>query len=414
MIHRLSATLLARLPLSLSRAILGWTACSVNDSGGSPKQLLIDISELIKQDAGTGIQRVVRGIVPYLMEHPPTGYAVYPVFAEKGRGYRYAPVTTLLLQADEQKRRDARPVTVNGGDIFLGLDLVVRPLPRHRGQLLCWKRRGAKFCFLVHDLLPLLHPQWFNPRRCRTFNRWLRTIVLFGDDLICVSEAVKADLRQWLTTRYNLHNGAPRLSTVPLGADITSTMPSSGCTDEELELMDRFSNKPFILMVGTLEPRKGYTQALNAFEQLWVGGQDIPLVIVGKPGWKTEALQERLARHPEDGKRLFWFFRGSDELLQRLYHSATGVLAASEAEGYGLPLIEAAEHGKPVLARDIPVFREVAVPGTSFFEAGSFVESLEAWIRKIQEPGIVNAHSCRTSWAESATKFSETVTGMAR
>ena len=164
-------------------------------------------------------------------------------------------------------------------------------------------------------------------------------------------------------------------------------------------------------MVGTLEPRKGYTQALQAFEQIWRSGMDALLVIVGKPGWKTESLQEHLAGHAEQGKKLFWFGRASDELLRRLYHAASGVLVASEAEGYGLPLIEAAQYGKPVLARDIPVFRETAAPGTSFFEAGSFAESLGSWIQRIQSAGFVVSQTIGTSWADSAARLAEIVAG---
>ena len=203
MIQFVSSALLARLPLRLSRALFHGAGSALQENGDSPKQLLIDISELIKHDAGTGIQRVVRGITPYLMENPPAGYSVRPVFAEKGRGYHYAPVTSSCLQADEVTRRNSQPVIVNSGDIFLGLDLAAHLLPRHGWQLLRWRRRGAKLCFLVYDLLPLLYPHWFNSKRSITFNRWLRTLAIFGDDLICISEAVKADLQCWLSLTYS-------------------------------------------------------------------------------------------------------------------------------------------------------------------------------------------------------------------
>jgi glycosyltransferase involved in cell wall biosynthesis len=122
-------------------------------------------------------------------------------------------------------------------------------------------------------------------------------------------------------------------------------------------------------MVGTIEPRKGYETALAAFESLWRDrrGEALDLVIVGKPGWKTTALQEKLRTHPERGARLHWLTDVSDEGLCRLYDSCAGVLVASEAEGFGLPLIEAAAFRRHVLARDLPVFREQRLPNVTFF-----------------------------------------------
>src|SRR3546814_20205534 len=95
-------------------------------------------------------------------------------------------------------------------------------------------------------------------------------------------------------------------------------------------------------MVGTLEPRKAHAQAIAAFESLWARGTDIALVIVGKLGWRVDGLPDRLRRHPEFGKRLFWLEGISDEFLEQLYARTSFLLGASEGEGFGLPLIEAA------------------------------------------------------------------------
>lgn len=81
-------------------------------------------------------------------------------------------------------------------------------------------------------------------------------------------------------------------------------------------------------MVGTIEPRKGYTQALSAFEKLWQEGLQVNLVIVGKQGWMVEQFIERLRIHPELNRRLFWLKGASDEVLLRLYGSCTAFLAA--------------------------------------------------------------------------------------
>lgn len=404
MIHRISAPALSLLPVKTARYLVHKTGKTYK-SQAPTKQLLVDISEVILHDARTGIQRVVRGILPKLMENPPPGYVVHPVFANRYHGYRYAPVTSSCLQAGENERHEAKPVVVAYGDTFLGLDLAAHLLPRHQGQLLRWKRHGVRLKFFIYDILPLLHPHWFNPKRHRTFNRWMETLVIYGDDLICISDTVKNDLSNWLSSHYSLPDDAIMLHTIPLGGDIEATMPSSGCTVVEQVLLKHLISKPFILMVGTLEPRKGYDLAIAAFERLWQTDHEVSLVIVGKPGWKTEALQERLGLHVERNNKLFWFSNASDELLQSLYQAAIGVLLASAAEGYGLPLIEAMQHGKPVLVRDIAVFREITECDATFFDEYSIDERLEEWLQLIQCRECAPNKQHLKTWSKSVHKL---------
>jgi glycosyltransferase involved in cell wall biosynthesis len=145
-------------------------------------------------------------------------------------------------------------------------------------------------------------------------------------------------------------------------------------------------------MVGTIEPRKGHLQALDAFERLWAQGLDVRLVIVGGEGWKglpdgarrtIPTLVARLRRHPELGRRLHWLQGISDEYLDRVYAASTCLLFASEGEGFGLPLIEAARHGVPLLARDLPVFREVAGAHAHYFsgaDGASLAVAVQDWL----------------------------------
>ena len=89
-----------------------------------------------------------------------------------------------------------------------------------------------------------------------------------------------------------------------------------------------------------------------------------------------------MRQHPERGQRLFWLEGVSDEFLEKVYAAADGLLAASLDEGFGLPLIEAAQKRLPILARDIPVFREVAADHACFFCADNpseLGEAISAW-----------------------------------
>jgi glycosyltransferase involved in cell wall biosynthesis len=145
-------------------------------------------------------------------------------------------------------------------------------------------------------------------------------------------------------------------------------------------------------MVGTIEPRKGHLQAIDAFEQLWAAGVDVNLVIVGREGWKPLAdadrrtlprIMERLRGSPELGRRLLWLDGIDDDTLQQVYLASTCLLFPSEGEGFGLPLIEAAHHGLPLLVRDLPVFREVAGVHAHYFsgmDGAALAGAVREWL----------------------------------
>ncbi len=169
-------------------------------------------------------------------------------------------------------------------------------------------------------------------------------------------------------------------------------------------------------MVGTIEPRKGHAQVLDAFDRLWRDGFEGSLVIAGKPGWQIDSLAERLTHHAEAGKRLFWLSEVDDDELRRLYTQLDGLLMASEAEGFGLPLVEAARYGMPIFARDLPVFREIAGAHASFFAADNGSElapQLSAWLAKVQSGTAIASNTMNVqTWNASANQLRMLLTSL--
>jgi glycosyltransferase involved in cell wall biosynthesis len=169
-------------------------------------------------------------------------------------------------------------------------------------------------------------------------------------------------------------------------------------------------------MVGTLEPRKGYTDTLNVFDALWRQGQDINLVIVGKVGWKVEALVARIKEHPEFNQRLFWLAGISDEYLDRVYNTCTCLIAASYGEGFGLPLIESAQRGLPIIARDIPVFREVAGKHATYLppdlQAITGGAVIKQWLEKHRKDEVRGSDAMPwLTWQESSKVLLDKMAG---
>ena len=356
---------------------------ALNNPSSTEKQLLVDISELVQRDAKSGIQRVARSILSALLANPPKGFRVEPVYATQHEpGYRYARQFTLrFLNCPDQALVD-EPVEVFNGDTFLGLDLQPHVVPQQADFYAHLKRIGGQVHFVVYDLLPVLLPNVFSEGASTMFSAWLRTIA-HADGVLCISRAVVDEMTDWLAVYGPKRLRPLKLGWFHLGADVAGSIPTTGLPADASLVFDALSSRPTFLMVGTIEPRKGQIQTLAAFERLWDQDIDVNLVMVGKQGWMVEKLVDSMGNHPERNRRLFWLAGISDEYLEKVYTASTCLIAASEGEGFGLPLIEAAQHKLPIIARDIPVFREVAGEHAFYFSGfapNALAEGVREWL----------------------------------
>ena len=375
-------------PLANAAARRLWLARNrhaFQDPTARKPRLFVDVSVIMRHDAATGIQRVVRSVWSHLIRMDALPFDVVPVYAGRRRGYCFAPTDFLARRS----KPDQIAVGVRPGDKFLGLDLAAHHLPNYVEQLSAWRANGASLHFVVYDLLPLSRPDWFEPATSHHFARWFQTIMSVADQALCISDGVAQEVRR--RTIGSAAHQRLKVSRLQLSGDISDSVPSVGSSPEVRAILEQVRSRPTILMIGTIEPRKGYDRALDAFERLWAtDGQSTPdLVIVGKRGWKTAALQERIRFHPEHGRRLHWLENVTDESLTQLYEASLAVFLASYDEGFGLPAVEAATHGRWVLARDLPVFREQRLSNLRYFgddspdvlsrELMALVRTAKAW-----------------------------------
>ena len=385
-----------------------------NTGRDSPKQLMIDISALVQRDARSGIQRVIRSILRELLEHPPPDTDVRPIYYDGAR-YRYANAFAASFFTGA-RFRDAADEIVDfcQDDIYLALDLNINLTSFVHDQYLRLQSQGVQLYFIIYDILLLQRPDWWPKGVSVAFEAWLRSLAEVATGLICISEAVAEEVRCWLINNPPARIAGPAVGSFHLGADIENSLPTAGMPDGATVVLERMRAKSSFLMVGTIEPRKGHAQTLAAFELLWQQGLDINLVIVGKHGWLIDQLADKLRRHPELNRRLFWLEGISDEYLQQVYAASTCLIAASEGEGFGLPLIEAAQHKLPVIARDIPVFREVAGEHAFYFsglDAPVLADALNEWLG-LNARGLApqSAGMPWLTWQESARQLIERIT----
>jgi glycosyltransferase involved in cell wall biosynthesis len=370
-------------PSSVAPDWLGTAAAIANNRPpGTSRQLLVDVSELVRRDARSGIQRVVRNVLFTLLASPPAGFIVEPVYASlDGFCYRYAREFVRNNHTDSANELVDAPMIAFPGDILLGLDFQPSLIPKHASYYQSLRRRGVRIIFVIYDLLPLLLPSAFPNGAAEAHDRWL-TIVSQMDGAVCISRSVADEFLEWLNVFGVTRLRPLNVGWFHLGANLIHPKARSERPPDAAKSLPELKSRTTFLQVGTIEPRKGYGFTLDAFEMLWASGVDVNLVIVGRHGWDVDDLVGRMAAHPERGRRMFWLESCSDEHLENIYAASSCLIAASEGEGFGLPLIEAAQYRLPIIARDIPVFREVAGAHAFYFSgthAGDLANAVREW-----------------------------------
>jgi glycosyltransferase involved in cell wall biosynthesis len=123
----------------------------------------------------------------------------------------------------------------------------------------------------------------------------------------------------------------------------------------------------------------------------------------------VDQLVDKLNDHPQMDRSLFWLKEITDEYLEQVYTHGTALIVASEGEGFGLPLIEAAQHRLPAIARDLPVFRELAGENIFYFSAeepGDLSKAIKTWLSQKDKQNIPNSSNIKyLTWEESTKEL---------
>ncbi|MFM2343731.1 MAG: hypothetical protein RLZZ210_339, partial [Pseudomonadota bacterium] len=346
-------------------------------------KIFIDISHLAHLDFQTGIQRVVRSLIEHIIkvDYLISIYDIHLVCA--------SPTQSGIFYADNFRITKDFNTKINYrcGDIFIGLDLNHDVL--HQKAILDdMFMRGVIIYFLVYDLLPIKYAQYFDSISQNLHTNWLSLITLYNG-VIAISQTVAEEIKEWIYQNDKCKNlNRLKIKHFHLGADIDNSVPSKGYLPENEIFIQNISNKINFLIVGTVEPRKGHIQTLEAFNLLWNNNIDVNLIIVGKKGWKMDNFVHTVENHSKYNINLFWLNGISDEFLEIVYTNTTCLISASEGEGFGLPLIEAAHKKIPIIARNIPVFKEVAGEYAYYFdglEPNNLANAITNWISLYQQ-----------------------------
>jgi len=207
---------------------------------------------------------------------------------------------------------------------------------------------GARPVFFVHDLIPVRHPEFFRPGEGADFLSHLHNVLRMSRGIIVNSRDTQAALLAH-AREAGLH--CPPVAVAPLAPRLPSH-PNP---------RPRPMTDPYFVILGTIEPRKNHLLLLHLWRELAEQGLTVPkLVVIGQRGWECDSIVDVLERCQSLTGSVIERNDCGDAELADLLHHAQALLMPTFAEGYGLPVAEALAAGVPVIASDLPVFREVA------------------------------------------------------
>jgi glycosyltransferase involved in cell wall biosynthesis len=372
----------------------------------------VDVSELQKSNQKTGIQRVVSNIFANLLRKIPDNYQVVPVYATRTEDYKVANRFMCEFLGMTGITDCDHVLDFRNGDIFLGLDYQDQIVYDRRDYYERLRNKGVAVYFVVYDLLPQLFRDSFVDGLARNHAIWLKTVSQ-SDGLICISRSVADELREWLADFGPVRKSPLQLGYFHMGADFAPKTSKQHPSQSQQQVLAKIASQESFLVVSTIEPRKRQEQVLQGFELLWRKGVNVCLVLVGKRGWKVDHLIQKIKNHPERNKRLFWLEGIDDEYLNEVYAASSCLIAASIGEGFGLSLIEAAQHKIPILARDIPVFREVGQEHATYFSGlkeTDVADAVQQWRNlKLKDKLPLSENLPWITWAQSTSQLLDVV-----
>lgn len=216
-------------------------------------------------------------------------------------------------------------------------------------QYVAWlRRRGLRAVFMVHDVIPVTHPEYCRPPEKQRHIQRLDTVLRTAAAVITNSRATLQSLSEYARRRG-----------LQMPPTIAAPLATAGFSSESDH---RPMADPYFVILSTIEPRKNHWMILQVWRRLVErhGAAAPRLVVVGQRGWECENVLDLLERC--ESLRGFVLEKpvcSDSELVTYLRH-AQALLFPSFVEGYGLPLAEALSLGVPAIASDLPVFREIA------------------------------------------------------
>lgn len=380
-------------------------------------KIYIDVTVLTLATFVTGIQRVTREIAVRLIQTNGESVSLLHYNAKeniyyhidnkkfcdfylRGRGIKNRMITSRKVPLSD----------IGEGAVFFDLDAAWMGRIKRSYLLPILKEQGAKIVAHIYDIISVTHPQYCLERGVYNFMDFIGAHLQYADDIIVNAQVTVNELKRLAMA---LDIELPVCHVVPLGADFGENKVVS---DDQVtrELRHIVGGRPYILMVGTIEPRKNHKLLLDAYN---VGLKDLGynIIFAGDMGWNMEEFAAGLKMHPDYNQRIFHLAGQNDRGIAYLYQHARFLAFCSYVEGFGLPLIEGIMRGTMVIAADIPVSREVAGDYCVWFpqdDAKALCSAVEYYHKNedeyLKRKGMLKQFRC-TTWEQCGEMMREVI-----
>ncbi len=281
---------------------------------------------------------------------------------------------------------------------------LAKPEVTHSTNLAGPRLPGGKLVVTVHDLSFCREPDWHKADNVAFSLRALEQAVAHAELLITPSAFTAAEL----TELYPQTRG--RVRVVP-EAVLPVYRPAWDTAEVDRIKARHGLERPYLLFVGTLEPRKNLERLIAAFHQLLARGQnDFDLVLAGGVGWKAAGIEAAIRDPAGRGRvRRLGYVPGGE--LPALYQGAEALVYPSLYEGFGLPVLEALACGTPVVTSRAASLPEVGGEAALYLDPNDEQDMLAALERITGEPGLRAELAARCP--EQAARFSQRAMGRA-
>ncbi|MBW7927262.1 MAG: glycosyltransferase family 4 protein [Fimbriimonadaceae bacterium] len=241
-------------------------------------------------------------------------------------------------------------------------------------------RCSAKRVVMIHDLVPVLYPEFFK-RRKAVYQRWALAYACRNADLVLTnSEATARDIRR-------VYGRQTPIAVTPLGpGNDAPPLAPEGVSRARLATLG-VAHQRFLFTLGTLEPRKNLRRLIEALAVVrrQPSAADVGLVVAGAPGWRESDIGEFIA-HQGLNDAITFLGYVPDEDLPALFAAAEAFVFPSLYEGFGIPVLEAMRAGAPVLSGDHAAMKEVGGDACLYFDAASVASIAETISRFLAAP----------------------------
>lgn len=260
---------------------------------------------------------------------------------------------------------------------------------------------AAPVVLTVHDICFATNPEWFSPRDLRVLTTMVPRSIRKAAHVITDSQ----DARRQIIEQYRVPES--KISAIPIGPGPGANPITAEAAREEMSALGLNLDRPFLLAVGNLQPRKNLVRLIEAFGQLVTQrGHDIELVIVGPRRYRAEEIVNTAGLV---AKRVHFTGYVTDRQLAAAYRCSTVFVLPSLYEGFGLPALEAMAHGVPIACSDAGSLPEVCGDAAIMFDPHSVVSIVDAVERLLGDSELRrklslagHARAAMFSWKKTA------------